>query len=305
MHVFAAFVTSQLQREGLDIDISLLPSMAAIEPHLQPGVSALYVGKDGLRWESRQTLPGAGGAPLVLAGVGFFGFGMTAIGMREPDFTVTAEAKILDLEAITPAGAQSNVSANNLKQIGLAMHNFADTHTRLPVADGAGKDGKPRLSWRVHILPFIEQQTLFNQFKLDEPWDSEHNKKLIAKMPKVYAAPGSKVGDKHMTNYVTVRGKDTMFPAGKASRFADVVDGLSNTAMVLEVSDERAVVWTKPDDFEPDKDEPLKGVVGLRDGKFLVLMGDGAVHSLPATLSKETIQALFTRGGGETADFRK
>lgn len=310
LNVFAAFICSELQQEGVNIDISLLPSMAAIEPHLQPGISALYFGKDGLRWESRQTLPGAGGAPLVLAGVGFFGVRVAAV--RQDDvvgFTVTdavpAPGRILDLEAITPAGAQSKVSENNLKQIGLAMHNFHDVHNRFPAADGSGKDKKPKLSWRVHVLPFVEEQTLFNQFKLDEPWDSEHNKKLIDKMPKLYATPGSKVAEKHMTNYVTVRAKDTAFPPGQATTMAHLRDGTSNTAMVLEVDDEHAVIWTKPDDFEPDKDDPLKGVVGLRNRKFLVLMGDAAVLTLPDTLSKETIKALYTRDGGETADFRK
>jgi hypothetical protein len=307
VHIFAAFVCSELQREGLDIDISLMPSMAAIEPHLQPGVSALYAGKDGLRWESRQTLPGVGSAPLVVAFVGFFSVRSVTIGRDSfdiQDVPATAPAKILDLEAITPAGAQRTVSANNLKQIGIAMHNFHDVHKRFPAADGAGKDGKPKLSWRVHILPFIEQQSLFNQFKLDEPWDSPHNKKLIDKMPKVYATPGSKLAEKHMTNYVTVRGKDTMFPPGQATTMANLRDGTSNTAMVLEVDDEHAVIWTKPDDFEPDKDDPLKGVVGLRSGKFLVLMGDAAVLTLPDTLGKETVKAMYTRAGGEPASFR-
>ena len=307
LHVFAAFICSELQQEGVDIDISLLPSMAAIEPHLQPGVSALYVGKDGLRWESRQTLPGVGSAPLALAFVGFFS--VRAVAVERQDFDIqdvpaTAPAKILDLEGITPAGAQRTVSTNNLRQIGIAMHNFHDVHKQFPAADGAGKDRKPKLSWRVHILPFIEQQSLFNQFKLDEPWDSAHNKKLIDKMPKVYATPGSKVADKHMTNYLTVRGKDTMFPPGQATRMSHLRDGTSNTAMVLEVNDEHAVIWTKPDDFEPDKDDPLKGVVGLRSGKFLVLLGDAAVLTLPDTLSKETIKAMYTRAGGEPASFR-
>jgi hypothetical protein len=75
--------------------------------------------------------------------------------------------------------------------------------------------------------------------------------------------------------------------------------------MVLEVADEHAVVWTKPDDFEPDKDDPLKGVIGLRDGKFLVLLADGSVHTLPASIDKETVKALYTRAGGEAVDLRK
>jgi hypothetical protein len=102
-----------------------------------------------------------------------------------------------------------------------------------------------------------------------------------------------------MTNYVTIRGKETMFPAGMKTSMAHVRDGTSKTVMVLEVSDERAVIWTKPDDFEPDKEDPLKGVVGLRDGKFMVLFADAAVRTLSAPIDKDTVRAMFTRAGGE------
>ncbi len=300
LHLFAAFICNELQQERVDIDISLLPSMAAIEPHLQPGVSGVYLGGDGIRWESRQTLPGAGAAPLLVASASLFGF--SAVSVRRFEEARQTESAIIDVEALTPDGAQRSVSVNNLKQIGLAMHNCHDVFKHFPVADGAGRDGKPKLSWRVHILPFIEQDALFKQFKLDEPWDSPTNKKLIEKMPKLYAAPGSKVADKHMTNYVTVRSKDSMFPAGKENKIAHVTDGTSNTVMVLEVDDEHAVVWTKPDDFEPDKDDPLKGVVGLRNGKFLALFGDASVRVLPGTLSKETVRAIYTQAGGEVVN---
>lgn len=303
LHMLAAFVCGELQQQGLDIDISILPSMAAIEPHLQPGVTAVYMTPQGLRWEARHTLPMAtGAAPLLVAPVAFFGMARASV---SNDFRAAEASATFDLDVLTLEGARQTESANQLKQIGLAMHNFHDVHKRLPVADGAASDGKPKLSWRVHILPFMEQQTLFNEFKLDEPWDSEHNKKLIEKMPAFYQAPGSGVADKHKTNYVTVRGKETIFPAGKAARMSDIKDGTSNTAMVLEVSDDKAVIWTKPDDFEPDTDEPLKGVVGLRSGKFLVLFGDGHVSTLSESLDKETVRAIFTRAGGELVDFSK
>ena len=291
LHVFAAMICNELQAEHLDVDISLLPSMAAIEPHLQPGVSAVYMTAEGIRWEARQTLPSAGAAPLLLLPA-VFGFAATV-----PRFG--------DLEELTPAGAQKAASINNLKLIGLAMHNFHDVHKHFPVVDGAGADGKPRLSWRVHVLPFIEEQALFQQFRLDEPWDSEHNKKLIGKMPAIYRTPGSNVHQKHMTNYLAIRGKDTVFPPGAKTSMAHLRDGTSKTAMVLEVSDERAVVWTKPDDFEPDEDDPLKGVVGLRNGKFLVVFADGAVRTLSGSLDKNVVRAICTRDGGEVVDLEK
>jgi hypothetical protein len=298
VHVFAAMICNQLQAEGVEIDISLLPSMAAIEPHLQPGVSAVYMTGDGIRWEARQTLPNAGSAPVFFLVGAFFGFATPG-----PRFGATRSGPGLgDLEELTPAGAQKAASVNNLKQIGLAMHNFHDVHKHFPVVDGAGADGKPKLSWRVHILPFIEEQALFQQFRLDEPWDSEHNKKLIEKMPAIYRTPGSKVHQKHMTNYLAIRGKDTVFPPGAKTSMAHLRDGTSKTAMILEVSDERAVIWTKPDDFEPDKDDPLKGVVGLRNGSFLVVFADGAVRTLSASLDKDIVRAMFTRDGGEVVD---
>src|SRR5207249_2796575 len=77
------------------------------------------------------------------------------------------------------------VSQNNLKQIGLAMHNYHDTYRHFPPQALTDKNGKPLLSWRVAVLPFIEQDNLYRQFKLDEPWDSEHNRKLLERMPKL------------------------------------------------------------------------------------------------------------------------
>ncbi len=151
------------------------------------------------------------------------------------------------------------------------------------------------------MLPFIEEQALFDQFKLDEPWDSEHNKKLIEKMPAVFHTPGSAAVKEHKTGYVTVRGKDMMFPVGEKIGMQHVKDGLSNTAMIVEVDDERAVVWTKPDDFEPPSDEPLKGL-RIRNGKIHILFGDGAVHGLPDSINKENLRAIYTRAGGESVN---
>ena len=113
------------------------------------------------------------------------------------------------------------------------------------------------------ILPFIEQDALYKQFHLDEPWDSEHNKQLIAKMPPEYKSPNSKVSGEGKTNYLTVRGPQSVFPGKKALSFQDIPDGTSNTIMTVEVTDDRAVIWTKPDDFEYDPQDPLKGLVGF------------------------------------------
>lgn len=303
LHVLAGFLCGELQKEGLDIDISLLPSAAAIEKHLLPSISAAYVAKDGIEVTSETSLPIAGGAAPALGAATFMLFAARA-SHSPPEVAFSAiEAASVDLEAVlVPGAAARNRSINNLRQIAIALHNFHDVHKRFPAADGAGRDSKPRLSWRVHILPFVEEQSLFQEFKLDEPWDSEHNKKLIQKMPKVYEAPGSKVANEHKTNYLAIRGKDTILTAGKGTRLADIRDGTANTVMVVEASDEKAVVWTKPDDFEPDSEHPIKGLVGLRDSGFLALFGDASVRFINESLSKDKLQAIFTRSGGEAVE---
>jgi len=194
--------------------------------------------------------------------------------------------------------ARRSQSMNNLKQIGLAMHNYHDVHHTFPPAYHTDKEGKPLLSWRVHILPFVEQSSLYQQFHLDEPWDSEHNKRLIARMPSVYRSPNSKAPP-GKTNYLTVRGERTIFPGKEAIGMQDILDGTSNTILAVEANDDSAVEWTRPDDFVPDPKNPAKGLLGLRPGGFTVLMADGSTRFLSAGIDADILRALFTRDGGE------
>jgi hypothetical protein len=199
---------------------------------------------------------------------------------------------------IGPLPSARMVGMNNLKQIGIAMLNYHEDKKTLPPAYTVDKNGKPLLSWRVLILPYVENVQLYEQFHLDEPWDSAHNKPLIARMPDVYRAPGSKAGP-GKTNYLTVRGKDTIFPGAEKISLSQIKDGLSNTIMVVEAADSAAVEWTRPDDFVPDPKEPTKGLVGLRPGGFLAAMADASVHLFRASADPAKLKAIFTRAGGE------
>ena len=163
-----------------------------------------------------------------------------------------------------------------------------------PPAYSTDNQGKPLLSWRVLILPQLNYKELYEQFHLHEPWDSEHNKKLIEKMPQFYRSPGSHAGP-GKTNYLAVRTERSVFPGAKPVSHAEI-SGTSNPIMIVEASDERAVIWTKPDDFVPDPRDPIKGLVGLRQGGFLAgLVKDLNVRFIPETIDPETLRHLFNR----------
>lgn len=191
-------------------------------------------------------------------------------------------------------------SANNLKQIALATINYADSmNGNLPPAAICDKTGKPLLSWRVLILPYIEQENLFKEFKLDEPWDSEHNKKLLAKMPKVYALPGKAQKGETNTYYRVFVGKGAGWDWVQGLRFpASITDGTSNTMMCVTAA--TAVPWTKPDELEFDPDKDMTKLIGtIVKGKAQMAMFDGSVHTLKKIPSKETVHALITPAGAE------
>jgi len=188
---------------------------------------------------------------------------------------------------------------NSLKSIALAMYNCHDATGRFPAAASFDADGKPLLSWRVHILPYIEEEALYKEFHLDEPWDSEHNRKLIPRMPRTYASANNPEAAKGMTNYVVLVGEDTVFGSRTGTRFRDITDGTSNTLMTAEVANSKAVVWTKPDDLQVDPSKPLDGLTGLRPGGFNAGMCDGSVRFIAATIDLDLLRALLTKSGGE------
>ena len=192
-------------------------------------------------------------------------------------------------------------SANNIRQILLAMHNHYDMRKTLPANIRRDGDGPPLLSWRVAVLPLIERADLFQQFHLDEPWDSEHNIQLLDQMPEIFNNPRVPT-DPGMTIYQVPVGEHLAFPADRALAFRDVTDGLSNTVGLLEVDAAQAVPWTKPSDAEIDLDDPLAKVSKAHPSGFNVGMLDGSVRFIPADIGAELFRALLTRDGGERAE---
>jgi hypothetical protein len=203
----------------------------------------------------------------------------------------------LVLPAITEArqSAQRSRSVNNLKQIALAMHNYHDANGHFPSAVLLGPDGKTTHSWRVALLPYLEQNELYKAYKFNEPWDSPSNKKVLEKMPSVYSALPSQGGTS--SSYYVFSGEDTAFPGDRAIKLTHITDGTSNTIMAVEAK--RNIPWTKPEDLKFELKKPIARPGGFFPGGFNAALCDGSVRFIPSSIADPILRALITRGGGE------
>ena len=184
--------------------------------------------------------------------------------------------------------ALREAAEGNLRQIGMALHAYHDTMQGFPTAI-PDKTGKPGLSWRVAILPYIEQENLYKLFKLDEPWDSPHNKPLLHKMPKIFAPPFTDPNGWTFLRGFTGPGTwlpPQTGPRPKGIRITDITDGASNTILVAEAAD--PVIWTKPEEMEfgPNKVPKIGGVFGTGTN---VLLADGSVRFLRKGFDQRTL----------------
>ena len=198
------------------------------------------------------------------------------------------------------AGKQKTI--NNLKQIALALHGYHDANQTLPPAAICDKNGKKLLSWRVAILPFLDQEALYKEFKLDEAWDSEANKKASATVVKTYVDPRvTDAGSK--TNYRVFVGKDAAFGWEKGKRLTDFTDGSSNSIMVIAAGD--PVEWAKPDDFEFDADKKLPDLT-KPFADVIVVLADGSIKNIKSDREgfDKLLKLLIQINDGEvTPDF--
>jgi len=180
---------------------------------------------------------------------------------------------------------------NSLRRIDIAMVNFERANGKLPEAAICSKDGKPLLSWRVKLLPFLEQGDLYKEFKLDEPWDSEHNKKLLAKMPRTYASPGVSLEDRTLTYYKVFVGPGTPFDPQKRIALAQIPVGASNVITVVEGGE--PVPWTKPEDITVDPKKPLPRLNGPYKRGINFVAGDAWVGVMPKNYSEKKLRAAI------------
>jgi hypothetical protein len=274
---YAEFADIELP-EGLDP--TLMPSPRIYQKYSEPTVGMLTKHEKGLHFhleESYPTLFSPSSVPVAVAvGVSYL---RTA---RE--------------------AALRNKSMNNLRQVALAALNYESATVAFP-ADIVSEDGKPLLSWRVQILPYMEETELYEQFKLDEPWDSEHNIKLIEKMPEVLQSPGFP-NEEGKTHYLAIKTDNSVIitpeKGKKGIKIGHIKDGTSKTVLAAECK--QAEIWTKPADFSPKPDDPGKGLFGLRPDSALVVFADSHVQAIHSSADKGALNAVFTRNGGEPID---
>jgi hypothetical protein len=200
-----------------------------------------------------------------------------------------------DRKLAEQAARHQATSKNNLRQIALAVHAYHDAYNRLP-DDIRDNKGKALLSWRVALLPYIGHAKLHREFKLDEPWDSKHNRKLLAKMPDVLRSPRVRVKAKGNTVYQVFTGKDAVFGRGVVMRLVTIPDGTSNTLLAVEASE--ATPWTRPGGIPFDRTKNLPDFGKAYGKKPLAVMCDGSTR----VLDLEKIQPLTLKNAIDPMD---
>lgn len=221
-------------------------------------------------------------------------------------------ACLLGLVAVAPFGVHEDgprwMCNNNMKQLMLALHIYHDVHGHFPPAYTVDSAGRPLHSWRVLILPYIEEDKLYQQFRLDEPWNSPHNLPLAQQMPRVFRCPKAKREPTARASYVALVGPQSIWPEDKSTSFGDIHDELAHTIALMEWP-ESDILWTEPRDLPADNltllTQPTRKQLRgrhrhSRQGNVMVGFVDGTVRNLCLPkLSPLTVRALITPNGGE------
>ena len=203
--------------------------------------------------------------------------------------------------------ARQSLCSNNLKQIGFALHNYHDTYGSFPPACIADKNGRPMHSWRVLILPFIEQQNLYDQYRFDEPWDGPNNRLLASHISEIFRCPSDADAVRGATSYLAVVGPETMWPGDRSLSMSDIKDGTSATLMIVE-SHNSGIHWMEPRDLHTLQ-MPMtvnsphgQGICSCHGSKGAIVQAvhaDCSVCQLESNTPSATIRAALTIAGGD------
>ncbi|MDA1230699.1 MAG: DUF1559 domain-containing protein [Planctomycetota bacterium] len=200
----------------------------------------------------------------------------------------------------TRESARRTQCKNNLKQIGLALHNYHDKYGSFPPAFTMDSNGRMLHSWRTLLLPYLDQSELYKQVDLSKPWNDPANAGVLETSLAVFQCPSARTPSNH-TLYLCVCGPDFCFYESTPKAISDITDGTSNTLIVVEVPQDRSVPWMAPQ----DADEGLilgivQGSRGAHPGFFHAALADGSVRFLSVDIDRPTLRAILTISGDET-----
>ncbi|MEN9672405.1 MAG: hypothetical protein RL553_670 [Planctomycetota bacterium] len=195
------------------------------------------------------------------------------------------------------AKAAAASSMNKVKNIATALLAYHKDKGKFPPAATLSKEGKPLLSWRVQILPYLGHNFLYKQFRQNEPWDSEHNKKLIRRIPPSFRESQENL-DKGTTPFQAPVGIATLFtPGGTGTNSIQIINELSNTIMLVKVPEDKTAIWTKPDDWEIDIGLPAKDLLKGFTNAIVFACADGEVKAIPLKEAEEKIKSMLVIDG--------
>jgi type II secretory pathway pseudopilin PulG len=239
--------------------------------------------------QAAPTRSGASGMVILVIGVlaSIFVCGGILVALLLPAVQAAREA------------ARRTQSSNNVRQIILALHNYHDSFGCFPPAVVHDPNGKPLYSGRVLLLPFLEQEALYNQFDKSRAWDSEENQWISQTAIPVFVDPSSPNAVTGQTDYLFVTGKGTIFEGDKAAKLKDVTDGTSNTIVLIEQRG-TGVSWAEPKDF--DASAPVALPAGNHPGGNIVGMADGSVRFVPKTITASQVRSAATKDAGDAAN---
>ncbi len=216
-------------------------------------------------------------------------------------------ARLLPSVQTAREAARMVVCQNQLKQIAAAMKSYHQAYNSFPPAYVVDKNGRPMHSWRVLLLPYLEEESLkslYKQYRFNEPWDSDNNRKISDLAVDVYQCPSQPDHKNPTTNYMMAIGPHTISDGPHARKALEITDGLHDTIMLVEVADS-GTCWTEPRDLRFDQIDfkingsKRQGISSYHPGGVNAAFCDGSVRFLKDSTNPQLVKAMLTIDGGE------
>jgi prepilin-type processing-associated H-X9-DG protein len=192
--------------------------------------------------------------------------------------------------------ARRNQCMSQMRQMGLALLNHAETRGGLSPAYTTDSDGKPLHSWRTQLLPNLEGRNLYESIDLAKSWDDPANAEAKTTNVDGYQCP-SKRELNNRTTYLAIVTPNSCFRATEPGSLSDIIDGAARTMMVIEVFEDHAVPWMSP--FDADEKGFMEYRGSRHDRVFGALFADGHVEMMRDDISADVLRKLISIAGND------